>query len=60
MCVRLLLVAHRPHSTTAMHHPLQELLVSYFIGVQPEVREKSSNERAAARVGLKLPQLPDE
>jgi len=39
---------------------LQELLTSYFIGLQPEGGEKDVKERAAARVGLKLPQVPEE
>ena len=48
----------RPHPPTIFacaSHTLQELLLSYNIGIPAEQREKEMNQRAAARVGLRMP-----
>jgi len=34
---------------------LQELLLSYNIGVDPDLRQKEMNKRAATLVGLAMP-----
>jgi hypothetical protein len=39
--------------------PLQELLLSYNIGISSEHREKGMNTRAANLVGLQMPTLEE-
>lgn len=40
--------------------PLQELLLSYNIGIPVDIREKEMNKRAAKLVGLELPPVSKE
>lgn len=39
---------------------LQELLLSYNIGIPVDIREKEMNKRAAKLVGLELPPGPKD
>lgn len=41
-------------------HPLQELLLSYNIGIDRDARQKQMIINTAARVGLRLPIVPQE
>ena len=54
----LLFLTRRPDALPAPF--VQDLLLSYNLGIRSDVREKNMNEWAASKVGLKLPQVPDE